>query len=245
MHSSSIRNLYRFFNTYLEKINNPKILDLGGAKLEDQLSGRDILKNFKKNFNYLTVDIKEDPSVDITLKNPYFFEEIEKNSIDVVISISTFEHIEFFWLTYLEILKVLKPDGIFYLNVPSNGIFHRWSKDCWRFYPDSGNALVNWGIFNKINNSLLESFITKKYLEGGWNDYNAVFIKDKINSNKFPSRILDKISDFYNGIKNDDYKNIINPQHLPEDQNNFGYRFWYKLNKKFQKYFLNFKIKKY
>ncbi len=240
MHSSSIRNLERFFKIYLEKMDNPKILDLGGVKLGNQLSGKDIIKKFKKSFSYYAVDIKPGPNVDITLKNPYFFEEIEKNSFDIVISVSTFEHIEFFWLSYLEILKVLKQDGVFYLNVPSNGIIHRWYKDCWRFYPDSGSALINWGKFNNFNNSLLESFTTKKYLEGGWNDYNAIIIKDKINSYKYPARIVDEIEDFYNGMKNDDCTNIINAQHLTEDQNNFGYKLWYKFNKKFQKYFYKY-----
>ena len=37
-----------------------------------------------------------------------------------------------------------------------------------------------------------------------------------------------------------DSKNIIKLQEVPEDQNNFGYRFWYKINKKLQKY-LGFK----
>ena len=50
-------------------------------------------------------------------------------------------------------------------------------------------------------------------------------------------RIIDVIDDFYNGIKNDDFKNVINLQDIPEDQNNFGYRLWYKINKKIQKYF--------
>ena len=41
------------------------------------------------------------------------------NSIDIVVSISTFEHTEFFWETFLEILRVLKPNGLFFLNAPS------------------------------------------------------------------------------------------------------------------------------
>ena len=240
MHSSSLRNLKRFFENYLSNFENPEILDIGGTKLSDHLTGLDILKKFNKKFNYRTVDIKAGPSVDIVLKNPYLFEEIKENSIDIVISMSTFEHIEFFWLTYLQILKVLKPNGIFYLNAPSNGIFHRWEQDCWRFYPDSSSALIRWGKYNNFNNSLLESFTTKKFLEGGWNDFNGVFLKDRKNLDKFPSRIIDHINDFYNGIKNDNFENIINYQEKTEDQNNFGYKFWYKINKKFQKYFNKF-----
>ena len=231
MHSSSIRNLERFFKTYLSRFDNPEILDLGGTKLGDQLTGQDIIKKFSKKFNYKTADIKADPSIDVVLKNPYSFDEIKKNSIDIVISVSVFEHIEFFWLTYLQILRILKPNGLFYLNTPSNGIFHRWEKDCWRFYPDSGTALISWGQYNKFNNSLLESFTTNKFLEGGWNDFNGVFLKEKNYKKQYPHRIIDRIDDFYNGIKNDDFENIINRQEKTEDQNNFGYRIWYKINK--------------
>lgn len=237
MHSSSVRNLERFFKNYFNSFDNPNILDIGGTKLGDQLTGFDIVKKFNKKFKYKTVDIKESPSVDIVLQNPYSFNEIKENSVDIVISMSTFEHIEFFWLTYLQILRILKPHGIFYVNAPSNGIFHRWEKDYWRFYPDSGISLKNWGIYNNYNNSLLESFTTKKYLEGGWNDFNGVFLKDKKYLDKYPNRIVDGIKDFYNGIKNDDFKNLINYQEKTEDQNNFGYKLWYKINKKIQKYF--------
>ena len=40
------------------------------------------------------------------LDDPYKF-PFENESIDIVITTSTFEHIEFFWLTYLEILRML------------------------------------------------------------------------------------------------------------------------------------------
>ena len=38
-------------------------------------------------------------NVDLVLKDPYKL-PFDDNSIDVIISISTFEHTEFFWLTY-------------------------------------------------------------------------------------------------------------------------------------------------
>mgnify|MGYP002526212509 CR=1 FL=1 len=73
------------------------------------------------DFEYIGVDMKEGKNVNIVLKDAYKFESIQNSSIDIAISTSTFEHTEFFWLSYLEILRVLKPNGIFYLNVPSNG----------------------------------------------------------------------------------------------------------------------------
>ena len=31
---------------------------------------------------------------------------------------------------------MLRPAGLFYLNAPSNGDFHRYPVDCWRIMPD-------------------------------------------------------------------------------------------------------------
>ena len=102
-----------------------------------------------ENIDYVGIDIVKGENVDIVLDDPYKF-PFEDKSVDVVISISVFEHTEFFWLTYLEILRVLKDDGLFFLNAPSNSKFHRHESDNWRFYPDSSLALQKWGEKNGL-----------------------------------------------------------------------------------------------
>ena len=114
-----------------------------------------------KNSKYIGVDFAEGKGVDKVLKDPYNL-TFENNSVDVVISSSCFEHSELFWLLFIEIIRILKPNGLFYLNAPSNGAFHRHPVDCWRFYPDSGKALVKWAKKNGFNTLLLESFISNQ-----------------------------------------------------------------------------------
>lgn len=92
----------------------------------------------------------------------------------------------------------MKPNGLFYLNVPSNGTFHRYPVDCWRFYPDSGSALVTWGKRNGFNPALLETY-TSCQAKHSWNDYVAVFIKDESFVNNHPKRITSEFKEFYNG----------------------------------------------
>jgi hypothetical protein len=101
-----------------------------------------------------------------------------------------------FWLVFLEIMRVLKPDGLFYLNAPSAGSFHRYPVDCWRFYPDSGKALVQWARKSGTQATMLESFIQKG---GNWHDYVCVFLKNETYSEKFSNRILKIKKDFENG----------------------------------------------
>ncbi|OGT07233.1 MAG: hypothetical protein A2143_11680 [Gallionellales bacterium RBG_16_57_15] len=120
-----------------------------------------------------------------------------------------------FWVLFIEILRVLKPAGLLYLNVPSNGPFHRYPVDCWRFYPDSGVALVNWAKRCNLNPALLESY-TSFQKNDYWNDFVAVFIKDASHHPKFPGRIITSNKGFYNGLLFGS-NSFINPNGITED----------------------------
>jgi SAM-dependent methyltransferase len=83
-------------------------------------------------------------NVDIVLKNPYHWREVKSDSVDVLISGQAFEHIEFFWITMMEIARVLKPGGLCCILAPSGGYEHRYPVDCYRFYPDGFTALARY-----------------------------------------------------------------------------------------------------
>ena len=233
MHSSAKLNMENFFSVYLEKFNNPKILDFGSQSLSDHIGAKDVLNKMNINYEYTGLDIEKGNNVDIVLKDPYLFKEIPDSTYDIIISTSVLEHVEFFWLTYLEILRILKPEGLFYLNVPSNGDFHRWPQDCWRFYPDSGNALINWAKRNNYKPILLESFVSNQYLECAWNDYISVTLKDETYLNTYNDKIIYKNKKFFNGI--DHNKKVYNFSNKSEDHKNWGFRLWYRIRKKIDK----------
>jgi hypothetical protein len=96
-------------------------------------------------------------------------------------------------------MRVLKPGGLFYLDVPSNGLFHRYPVDCWRFYPDSALALARWSTHNKIDCTVLESFVGKQ-MAHGWNDCVAVFFKGALDQCTHSRRIMNLPIEFTNGI---------------------------------------------
>ena len=193
MHLSSINLGNKFFETYLKNKSNLIIVEIGSLDVNGSL------RKFCSSENkYIGVDFAKGNNVDIILKNPYKL-PFKDNSIDVCISSSCFEHSEFFWLLFNEIQRILKPNGIFYLNAPSNGPFHRYPVDCYRFYPDSGIALQNWARKNNYKTLLLESFIAKKHF-GVWNDFVGIFIKDKKFAKNYPNRIQNKFKKYNNGI---------------------------------------------
>ena len=215
MHESAIKSFELFNKTYLNSPENLHVIEIGSQNVNSSVK-----ELIDKNFKYIGVDITPGDNVDIVFKDPYKF-PIDDNSIDVVISISTFEHVDFFWLTFLEILRVLKKDGIFFLNVPSNGNIHRHENDSWRFYPDSALALQKWGERNGFDNICLEHFTTDHKGRDIWNDYVAIFIKDKNEKNKYPNRMIKKISNFRNG-RIDNKKTILNFTKFSHDQDNWG-----------------------
>ncbi|WP_241239138.1 methyltransferase domain-containing protein [Burkholderia stagnalis] len=171
---------------------------------------------FPDDVSYTGVDFVAGRGVDVVLQDPYVL-PFEDASADIVLASSVFEHSEMFWLLFLEVMRILKPAGLFYLNVPSNGDFHRWPVDCWRFYPDSGNALVTWGKRNGMKPMLLESYTSLQRTDQ-WNDFVAVFLKDDHFTQRYPKRILHTKRDFQNGIVSDEPDRFFNYSMLPQDR---------------------------
>jgi SAM-dependent methyltransferase len=140
MHQSSLDKMQAFRADYLAgREHEPlHIVDLGS---------QDVNGTYRSFFEgaawtYTGIDMCPGPNVDVVLADPYRWREIRSETVDVLISGQAFEHIEFFWLTMLEIARVLKPAGLCCIIAPSGGFEHRYPVDCWRFYPDGLHALA-------------------------------------------------------------------------------------------------------
>ena len=217
MHPTAMRNCKSFFDTYASSFGNGgKIIEIGSQDVNGSL--RQVAPPI---FEYIGADFVSGKGVDIVLDDPYVL-PFESNSADIILSSSCFEHSEMFWLVFLEIMRVLKPKGLFYLNVPSNGLVHRYPVDCWRFYPDSGRALLAWAKRSSINAAMLESY-TSAQQEGIWNDFVAVFLKDQSFLPEFQSRIVYSKTDITNGLVHGSDL-FINQARLTEDQKELGYK---------------------
>lgn len=197
MHSSSMLNMQKAFDRYVLTYSWPNrnkinVIDIGGTNINGAYS--DIFSD--DLFNYKAVDIQEGNNVDIVLEDPYKF-PFQNAEVDIIISGQAFEHIDFFWLTFNEMTRVLKEDGIIILIAPSSGPIHRFPVDNYRFYPDSYSALAKYSSVYLID--------VWKSDFGAWNDLVGVFSKDKsrkkfdfldhkiflnLNSNKYQENII-------------------------------------------------------
>jgi len=191
MHSSALTNAGRFFDTYSPAFPDSAIVvDVGSMDINGSI--RDVCPT---RFNYVGIDFEAGKNVDLVMRDPYVV-PVHDSKVDIVTASSVFEHSEMFWVLFLDIMRILKPNGLFYLNVPSNGAFHRHPVDCWRFYPDAAEALITWGNRNGLNAAFLESWFSKAGTDGSaWNDFVAVFVKDQAFASDYPNRMAYNLED--------------------------------------------------
>lgn len=140
MHASSYEHMARLVAGYMPVEQSLQIVDIGSYDVNG--SYRPLFAS--PRWHYRGIDLSPGPNVDIVLESPYRL-PLADESCDVVVSGQVFEHVEFFWLAWQEMLRVLKPGGVILLIAPSRGYEHRYPVDCWRFYPDSFRALARYG----------------------------------------------------------------------------------------------------
>jgi SAM-dependent methyltransferase len=169
MHDTAYEIGELFFQSYVSAGNF--ILDVGSMDINGSLH------DFRpEGSGYVGVDLAAGKGVDVVIKTNSQL-PFAKEVFDIVVSTSCFEHDMMFWLTFLEMCRVLKEGGYLYLNAPSRGAYHQYPIDAWRFFPDAGIALRDWARLNMHDVELLESFVTENKRDI-WNDCVMIFGKN-------------------------------------------------------------------
>lgn len=140
MHQSSLLRMEWFRKTYIKGNSAYNVLDVGSYDVNG--SYHQFFEGAQ--FEYTGLDMTPGPNVDIVPANPYNWDEISGDSYDIVISGQAFEHIEFFWLTMSEMVRVLKKNGLLCIIAPNGFEEHRYPVDCWRFFTDGLVALARY-----------------------------------------------------------------------------------------------------
>lgn len=142
MHQSSYDLMKRFRETHLADRESEPLLIVDYGSLDVNGSFRPIFD--APGWKYLGMDREPGNNVDVVVTEPYRWSAFATRSVDVVVSGQALEHTQFFWRTIDEIDRILKPGGLCCLIAPSAGPEHRYPVDCWRFYPDGLDALVQY-----------------------------------------------------------------------------------------------------
>ena len=205
MHPSSQQNFNLFCDVYLEILKPRKILEIGSLDVNGS-----IRNTCPKYAEFVGVDLEAGQGVDIVIDNPYYL-PFPNGTFDCIVASSVFEHSNFFWELFNEIMRVLSPGGLVYINAPSNGKVHRFPVDAWRFYPDAGSAMVEWSQKKGHNSRLIESYISEQKSTNNpdtqWNDWVGIFTKDTKKNEiiNYPANIHSKLSNFI-GLRTADKK---------------------------------------
>ncbi len=185
MHASSLENMQKCYENFVKKwpwdfTRKISVVDIGGVNVNGTYA--DIFSG--SEFFYQSADINPEENVDILLEDPYKL-PFEDNSVDILISGQAFEHVEFFWLLFSEMVRVISESGLIILIAPSSGPIHRYPVDCYRFYPDAYKALASYTDCN-----LLQLYHDER---GPWKDLVGVFSKQ---SGEFTKSLKTKSDSF-------------------------------------------------
>lgn len=142
MHDSAYEHMKKSVESHLDAMKHSRIVDIGSCMVGGQKkSHRSIVENY--NHTYTGVDVVEGENVDIVLKEPYRL-PLQSNIADAILCGQVFEHVPFFWVSFIEMARLLKVGGYLFMTVPSRGHVHNGNgtMDAWRFYPDSMRSLA-------------------------------------------------------------------------------------------------------
>lgn len=141
MHPSSMENM-RKAKKYMKNLGKDLIvLDVGGRSLDIKVKNRsyqEIFEDVAKDF-YIA-DICDGPGVTHVMPGPYTL-PFDNDSIDLVVSGQTLEHVKNPFRSVAEMFRVLKPGGYIALIAPSSGPKHD-NPDCWRIMDDGFKAIA-------------------------------------------------------------------------------------------------------
>ena len=139
MHQSSYEHMVDLVARHLGERTPGAVVDIGSQDVNG--SYRPIFD--AAGWRYIGLDAAPGRNVEVVAPTPYRY-PFPSNTIDLVVSGQAFEHIDFFWVSFLEMARILTPGGLIFLIAPSRGCEHRFPVDCWRFYPDGYRALASW-----------------------------------------------------------------------------------------------------
>lgn len=143
MHRSAYVHMEACLARYCDPQQHKVAVDIGSRAVSGQaLTHRSLCEPYK--LDYIGVDVVAGPNVDVVMTEPYRL-PLESASADVVLCGQVMEHVPFFWVTFLEMVRVTRANGIILVSVPSRGHRHSPPTDCWRFYPDGMLALAKFG----------------------------------------------------------------------------------------------------
>jgi len=111
-HKEQIEYCTHIRSRFPEKFKNVRVLDVGSL----DINGNN--RYLFKNYEYIGLDLGEGKNVDIVSRGHLYRDE---EKFDFVISTECFEHDEFYKLTFMNCIELLKPQGMLLFTCATTG----------------------------------------------------------------------------------------------------------------------------
>lgn len=167
MHITAMENGKRFAERYLDPTRYQFILDVGSFDVNGSL--REVFNQPLWQYVGMDKDGTPENNVDVLLNEDGTF-PFPDDTFDALTSSSCLEHDATFWRTFQEMIRVIRPGGLIYIMVPSQGRYHAYPIDCYRFLKDFHSAMAL--TFPAVE--LLEQYITPNC---EWEDNIGIYRK--------------------------------------------------------------------
>ncbi|MEW8438192.1 MAG: methyltransferase domain-containing protein [Candidatus Thiodiazotropha taylori] len=181
-------------NNFLEEsrnISNPSVLELGTKRSQPNRSTlhKEWVPHASK---YIGTDFIDGIDVDIVADIHTLSKTLGERSFDIIISCSTFEHIQYPWIAAEEISRTLNIGGLVFVQTHFSFPIHAYPHDYWRYSTDALKTLFNEKLgFEVVNVSY--DFPSHIF---SWRLPWLMRHKSFLNSNIFAKKIRDINHDF-------------------------------------------------
>lgn len=130
------------FRQRASKMPSPSVLEIGTRRTSTNRSTlrKDWVPHARE---YIAADFREGLDVDVVADAHHLSDVLGENRFDLVISCSTYEHIQNPWLATVEICRVLKPGGVVFVQTHQSFPIHAHPHDYWRFTADGLKTLFS------------------------------------------------------------------------------------------------------
>jgi SAM-dependent methyltransferase len=120
-------------NIAKKEITGKRVLEVGSYDVNGSV--RPIIELLEPR-EYVGIDIAPGPGVDVICRAERLVEKFGRVSFDVVISITSLEHIKDWRGAISNMKNICKPGGLLIIIVPSAWPFHAYPHDYWRYHPE-------------------------------------------------------------------------------------------------------------
>ncbi|MES9853767.1 MAG: methyltransferase domain-containing protein [Candidatus Thiodiazotropha sp. L084R] len=123
-----------------EKISSPHVLELGTRRSKPNRST--LHKNWVPHASrYVGTDFVDGDDVDVVADIHTLSKTLGENAFDIIISCSTFEHVQYPWLAAEEISRTLTVGGLIAIQTHHAFPLHAYPNDYWRFSTEALETL--------------------------------------------------------------------------------------------------------